>query len=47
MNSNKNININIRIFVGISLIFLLLVQILFCQFLENDNRYRIEILSVH
>ena len=29
------------------LIFLLLLQILFCRFLENGNRYRAEIFNVY
>ena len=27
--------------------FLLLLQLLFCQFLENGNRYEVDIFSVH
>ena len=34
-------------FVQISLIFRKIVQILFCQFLENGNRNRVEIFRVH
>ena len=35
------------IFVKIILILLLILQKLFCRFLENGNRYRVEIFSVH
>ena len=44
--NNLSYFIFILIFVSISLIFLLLLQILFLRFLENDNRYRVEIFSV-
>ena len=37
----------IFIFVGICSIFLVLVQILFCQFLGSDNRYKAEIFNIH
>ena len=47
MNSNKNTSITIFKFVRITLIFLLLLQILFCRFLENGNRYRVDIFSVY
>ena len=40
---HTNTSIFIRILVSISLI----LQILFCRFLENDNRYGVEILNVH
>ena len=30
-----------------SLIFILLLQILFCQFFENGNRYKVEIFRVN
>ena len=30
-----------------SLIILIIVQVLFCRFLENGNRYKVEIFSVH
>ena len=53
MNTYKNNNIIIIIFVWIlfilqiSLIILIPVQVLFCQFLENGNRYKAEIFNVH
>ena len=37
----------IRIFVQKSLTILILVQILFCQFLENGNIYKVEIFRVY
>ena len=43
MNSNKNNKIcNLTCFF-----ILLLLQILFCRFLENGNRYKAEIFNVH
>ena len=47
MNSKTNTSIIIRIFVSISLIILKLVQILFYQFLENGNRYRLQTFMVN
>ena len=47
MNSYTNTSIIIFIFVLISLIFLLLLQILFWRFLENGNRYKAEIFNIH
>ena len=51
MNSNTNTSIIIPIFVGIlfckNIIVYMLVQILICQFLENGNRYEVDIFSVH
>ena len=47
MNSNTNTGTIIRILVPISLIILILVQILFGQFLENSDRYRIQFFSVN
>ena len=47
MNSYTNTSIIICILVQISLIFLILVQILFCQFLESGDGYRVEIFSVN
>ena len=40
-------SIFICIHVKISLILLLFLQILFCRFLENGNRYRVGISSEH
>ena len=47
MNSNTNTSTIIRILVPISLDILILVQILFGQFLENSDRYRIQFFSVN
>ena len=53
MNTYTNNSIFICIFVWIlfilqiSLILLIPVQVLFCQFLENGNRYKAEIFNVH
>ena len=45
--NNLTYFIFIRIFVQISLNILIPVQVLFCQFLEEYNRYNDEIFSVH
>ena len=45
MNSYTNTSIVICILVQISLIFLILVQILFCQFLENGDRCQVEVFN--
>ena len=37
----------IVILVRISLIFGVIIQIIFCQFLENGNRYNVEFSNVH
>ena len=47
MYSNTNNNIIILILVRISLNLGLIIQILFCQVLENGNRYKIEIFSLN
>ena len=47
MNSNTNTNINIRILVQTRLIFGIIIQLLFCQFLEIRNRYNVEFFNVH
>ena len=47
MNTYKKNSIIICILVWISLIFLILLQILFCYFLEDGNRYRAENFSVY
>ena len=47
MNTNTNTSIIICIFVRISLGFGKILQILFCQFLENGNIDRVEIFRVY
>ena len=45
--SHSNKKILILKFVRINLIFGIIIQILFCKFLENGNRYKVEIFSVN
>ena len=51
MNTYTNNSIIIPIFVQILfcniIIIYIVVQILICQFLENGNRYEVDIFSVH
>ena len=47
MYSNTNTSIFICILVRINLILLLLLRILFCSFLENGKRYKVELFNVH
>ena len=47
MNSYTINSIIILIFVRIGSTFGIIIQILSCQFLENGNRYRIEIFGVN
>ena len=45
--SNTKNSIIILIFLRISLFFGIIVQTLFCQFVENGNRYKAETFSVN
>ena len=51
MNTYTNNSIIIPVFVRILfcniIVIYILVQILLCQFLENGNRYEVDICSVH